>query len=135
MQTATVYGIKNCNTMKKCFEYLGEKAVAYAFFDYKKDTPSEAVLSAWLEAFGEKLINKQGLTYKKLDDEQKNTLNNALSTAIETKNASDIQALYLLIKDNLSMLKRPIITGEYQAKKVMLIGFDEALYAEAFGAV
>ncbi|MDO4426707.1 MAG: arsenate reductase, partial [Moraxella sp.] len=69
MQTVTVYGIKNCNTMKKCFEYLDEKKVAYAFFDYKKDTPSEAVLSSWLEAFGEKVINKQGLTYKKLDDE------------------------------------------------------------------
>ncbi|MDO4426706.1 MAG: ArsC/Spx/MgsR family protein, partial [Moraxella sp.] len=59
----------------------------------------------------------------------------ALTTAIATKNASDIQALYLLIKDNLSMLKRPIITGDYQGKPVTLIGFDEALYAEAFEVV
>lgn len=93
-----VYGIKNCNTMKKAFDFLTEKGVDYEFIDYKKQKPSTDLLHSFLAKTSlESLVNKQGTTYRKMDDSQKIALENA-KTAIP------------ILIENSSMIKRPVIT-------------------------
>lgn len=116
-----IYGIKNCNTMKKAFDYLNDKGVAYEFFDYKKSVICQDELAKFIQLFGQdKVINKQGTTYRKFDDETKAVLA-----------GDDLTAIYQIVKDNQSVLKRPIITGTHQGKDVALIGFDASLYDDA----
>ncbi|MDO4894133.1 Spx/MgsR family RNA polymerase-binding regulatory protein [Moraxella sp.] len=117
--TITVYGIKNCNTMKKAFDFLGEHKISYEFFDYKKSVLSQADFERFVELFGDKVINKQGTTYRKFDDETKAMLA-----------SDDLSVVYQIVKSNQSVLKRPIITGEHHNGAVALIGFDESLYQE-----
>lgn len=93
-----VYGIKNCDTMKKAFSFLDEKGFSYEFIDYKKQKPSQELLESFLAKTSlETLVNKQGTTYRKMDDSQK--------AALEKKET----ALPILI-ENSSMIKRPVIT-------------------------
>ncbi len=120
----TVYGIKNCNTMKKAFDKLTELGVGYDFFDYKKQVLSVDDFSNFVSLFGEKVINKQGTTYRKLDDATKAALSSVADGGRE--------AVYEIVKNNQSMLKRPIIIGEYQGKTVAVIGFDEGEYQAVF---
>lgn len=92
-----VYGIKNCNTMKKAFEFLNEKGVSYEFIDYKKQKPSSDLLEGFLAKTSlDSLVNKKGTTYRKMDDSQK--------SALEKKET----AIPILV-ENSSMIKRPVI--------------------------
>lgn len=111
-----IYGIKNCNTMKKTFDFLKEKGVDYQFTDYKKEAPDAELLVKFAEKVGyEKLINKKGMTYRKLTDEEKSSLEN------------EKESLALLSKKS-SMIKRPII--EFPNGDLVL-GFDpEAIEAK-----
>ncbi|SHO60540.1 Spx/MgsR family RNA polymerase-binding regulatory protein [Algoriphagus zhangzhouensis] len=105
-----VYGIKNCNTMKKAFTFLEEKGVAYDFIDYKKQKPTKDLLEGFLEKVSlEQLVNKKGTTYRKMDDSQK--------AALESQKS----ALPILV-ENSSMIKRPVIV--YGDGSITL-GFDE----------
>lgn len=122
--TITVYGIKNCNTMKKAFDKLTELGVSYDFFDYKKQVLSVDDFSNFVSLFGEKVINKQGTTYRKLDDDTKAVLAGVADSGRE--------AVFEIVKNNQSMLKRPIIIGEYQGKTVAVIGFDDGEYQAVF---
>lgn len=116
--TVKVFGIKNCNTMKKCFAYLMDKGIDYEFFDYKKSVLTQTQFEHFVQAFGkDKVINKQGTTYRKLDDNAKTILA-----------SNDMTAIYELVKVNQSLLKRPIVLGIYQDKDVALIGFDQEVY-------
>ncbi|UNU72925.1 Spx/MgsR family RNA polymerase-binding regulatory protein [Moraxella nasovis] len=117
----TIYGIKNCNTMKKAFDFLNAHGVAYEFFDYKKQVLSQDKFDDFVQIFGSQVINKQGTTYRKFDDNTKATL--------ETCNTS---AMYEIIKDNPSVLKRPIVLGKIGNADVALIGFDEQKYTQTF---
>ncbi|MDO4442063.1 MAG: ArsC/Spx/MgsR family protein [Moraxella sp.] len=111
----TIYGIKNCNTMKKAFDFLNDKGIAYEFFDYKKSVLSQDEFEIFVASFGDKVINKQGTTYRKFDDETKAILA-----------GDDVSAIYHIIKDNQSVLKRPMVMGD----GVALIGFDEGVWVE-----
>ncbi|MDA0314786.1 MAG: Spx/MgsR family RNA polymerase-binding regulatory protein [Bacteroidetes bacterium] len=92
-----VYGIKNCNTMKKTFTFLEASGISYEFIDYKKKAPDADLLRAFLTRTTlEFLINRQGTTYKKLGEEQKVSLK------------SESTALPLLMGQP-SMIKRPLI--------------------------
>jgi Spx/MgsR family transcriptional regulator len=92
-----VYGIKNCDTMKKTFDFLSEKGVAYEFTDDKKQKPTVELLEGFLaKTTLESLVNKQGTTFRKMDDSQKNALE------------EEETALPILI-ENSSMIKRPVI--------------------------
>jgi arsenate reductase len=104
-----IYGIKNCNTMQKTFKAIDEKAIPYTFHDYKKQGIDAQTLKKWASKLGyEKLINKSGLTWKKLDDETKASVKDEKS------------AIELMMKHT-SMIKRPVIdTG-----KSLILGFDE----------
>ena len=92
-----VYGIKNCDTMKKTFDFLSEKGVAYEFIDYKKQKPTVELLTSFLEkTLLASLVNKQGTTYKKMEEARKFDLE------------KEETALPILI-ENSSMIKRPVI--------------------------
>ena len=107
-----VYGIKNCNTMKKAFDFLESKGQSFEFVDYKKQKPTADLLQSFLSktSLGS-LVNKQGTTYRKMDDRQKEALEK-----VET-------ATPILI-ENSSMIKRPVIV---YADGSLTLGFDEKL--------
>lgn len=104
-----VYGIKNCNTMKKAFDFLAEKGVTYDFIDYKKQKPDAQLLKGFLEKTDlASLVNKKGTTYRKMTDAQKSALENE-KTAIP------------VLEGNSSMIKRPIIVYKDGS---LTLGFD-----------
>jgi len=111
-----MYGIPNCDTIKKARKWLEANGVDYEFHDYKKAGVPEKELNQWLKKVGwEVLLNRRGTTWRKLDDVVKNNIDEA----------SAVQ----LMLDNPSIIKRPVL--EYG--KAILVGFDEDAYKEAFG--
>lgn len=112
----TIYGIKNCDTMKKAFTWLEVHSVAYEFHDYKKLGVTKAQLTAWCKALGwEKVINRAGPTFRKLPEEDKEGL-------------TQTKAITLMLA-NPSMIKRPILdTGT-----ALEAGFKPERYEEIFG--
>ncbi len=112
---AVVYGIPNCDTIKKARKWLTDNNVEYDFHDYKKQGVNEVLLKRAIEEFGvDIVVNKRGTTYRQLPQETKNNLNAENAIAI--------------VSANPSMIKRPIIdTG-----KQLLVGFNANEYAEVF---
>lgn len=111
-----IYGIKNCNTVKKALSWLKENQIAFTFHDFKKEGISAQKLKDWSAKVGyEKLLNKQGLTWKQLDAETKVTV------------TGEKEALQILHDKN-SMIKRPVL--EFQEQVVL--GFDEEKYRMLF---
>lgn len=107
-----VYGIKNCNTVKKALNWLDENGQEYEFHDYKKSGISEEKIGEWQNAVGwEPLINKKGTTWRKLDD-------NVQKSITTPESASK------LMQDNTSLIKRPIIESESS----IILGFDNDEY-------
>jgi len=103
-----VYGIKNCDTVKKALNWLEENQVKYEFHDYKKLGVTEDKLKEWSEKVGyEPLINKRGTTWKKLDSE----IQNAVTSA---------DAAFKLMQDKTSVIKRPILESDGE----IVLGFD-----------
>ncbi len=105
----TIYGIPACNTMKKAFEYLIQKGIAFEFHDYKKKGISPDVLQKFVDHLGlDQVLNKKGSTYRQLADEQKSSLE-----------SPEVAFSFLLEKT--SAIKRPIF-----AKNTSYVaGFDE----------
>lgn len=115
-QNATIiFGIKNCNTMQKAFTYLNDKQVVYTFHDYKKQGIDVDHLKKWCAVWGwDKVLNKSGLTFKKLTDEQKQDLDEAKAIA--------------LMMAQPSMIKRPIV----EVNDKIIIGFKVEDYDQIF---
>lgn len=112
-----VYGIPNCDTVKKARVWLTDHQIEYTFQDFKKITVSEALVTEWINAFGlEVAINKRGTTWRKLSDNEKSLCENT-DTALP------------IILSNLSMVKRPIIVSN---NKAVLIGFNIDDWAKYF---
>lgn len=106
-----IYGIKNCNTMKKTFALFEEAGKPYEFVDYKKQKPDSALLAKFIDQLGlEQVVNKRGTTFRKLDDEAKKAAESK-ATAIP------------LLQEKSSMIKRPILVFEDGS---MQAGLDEA---------
>ncbi len=114
--TVTLFGIPNCDTVKKARVYLDGRGVAYQFHDYKKAGVEEADLKRWAKQVGwEVLLNRAGTTFKKLPDADKAGID-------ETK------AIALMLA-NPSMIKRPVVEGG----NTLLVGFKPEIYdAEKF---
>jgi arsenate reductase len=112
----TLYGIRNCDTMKKAWTWLDARGVAYDFHDYKKLGLEPARLEAWVGQVGwERLLNRAGTTFRKLPDADRQGLGEA-------------QAMALMLAQP-SMIKRPVL----EAGGALLVGFKPADYAAAFG--
>lgn len=102
-----MYGIKNCDTVKKAIAHVEKSGHEIAFYDYKKTPPTEEQITRWTTAFGDLPINKKGTTYKKLASEFE-----ALKT--------DKSKIKFMI-ENSSMIIRPIVEDE-KNHKVIAIG-------------
>lgn len=102
----TVYGIRNCDTIKKTLEWLSEKNIDFTFHDYKKQGITEERLKLWIDKVGwEALVNKRGTTWRKLPEDIKEVI--------------DSNTALLIMQSNPSIIKRPVIT--YQ--DMMTVGF------------
>src|SRR5471032_345158 len=111
----TIYGIKNCDTMKKARAWLEAHKVAYDFHDYKTAGIEKGKLETWIKKAGwETLLNKAGTTFRKLPDQDKEGLTEA-------------KAIKLMLAQP-SMIKRPVL--EQGAK--LLVGFKPEQYAATF---
>ena len=121
--TITIYGIKSCSTMKKAFTKLDDLGVSYEFHDYKKQGIDKDTVQRWVDELGiDKVLNKRGTTWRKLDDSQKQAADASLDNAID------------LLVENTSMIKRPIVESELtdKNKNILLCGYDEAEFDEVF---
>ena len=108
----TIYGIKNCDTMKKARAWLDSHAVAYEFHDYKAAGVARDKLKGWSDELGwETLLNRAGTTFRKLPDADKEGLN-------------ERKALALMLEQP-SMIKRPVL--DLGGK--LLVGFKPEIYA------
>jgi len=112
----TLFGIRNCDTMKKAWTWLDQHGVAYDFHDYKKAGIDRASLAAWAGEVGwEVLLNRSGTTFKKLPDADK-------------ANLTEAKAIDLMLAQP-SMIKRPVLAGAGS----LLVGFKPDAYAARFG--
>ncbi|MGB4913619.1 MAG: arsenate reductase [Candidatus Dechloromonas phosphoritropha] len=116
-----IYGIKNCDTMKKAMAWLTENGIAFEFIDYKKAGIAEAHLPDWAARAGcEALLNRRGLMWKKLsDDERAATMETKAGPRVNAGNALKLMTQYP------SLIKRPVLdTGDK-----LLVGFSPETYA------
>ena len=114
-----VYGIKNCNTVKKSLDWLKQKNISFIFLDVKKGILEKSLLENWMINMPnyyswDKLINKSGVTWRKLTYQNK-------ELALTSKATIEL----ILLKP--TVMKRPVIT---QNKKIITIGFDESEFIE-----
>jgi arsenate reductase len=111
----TIYGIKNCDTMKKARAWLDKRGVSYDFHDYKTAGIDRERLERWSKKLGwETLLNRAGTTFRKLPDKDKATVDEKKAIA--------------LMLDQPSMIKRPVLD---LGGGNLLVGFKPELYAEA----
>jgi arsenate reductase (glutaredoxin) len=90
--TVTLYGIANCDTVKKSRAWLDAEGIAYAFHDYKKQGADPAKIARWVEARGwETVLNRSGTTFRKLPDADKTGLDAARAVALMAANPSAIR--------------------------------------------
>ncbi|WP_342749313.1 ArsC family reductase [Sphingobacterium athyrii] len=107
-----VYGIKNCNTVKKALTWLEENQIDFQFHDFKKEGVSDEKLKEWEKKVDwQSLVNKKGTTWKKLTIEEQ-------AQVVDASSANKV------LKEHTSMIKRPVI--EYG--KSILLGFSEDDY-------
>lgn len=111
-----LFGISNCNTVKKARAWLSENGIDMPFHDFKKQGIDEERLKSWLEQIGwEKLVNRQGTTWRQLPDETKAAV-------------CDETAAIRLMLEKPSVIKRPVL--EMDGK--VILGFDETIYQTLF---
>ncbi|MDF2618046.1 MAG: arsenate reductase-like protein [Xanthobacteraceae bacterium] len=114
--SVTIYGIKNCDTMKKARAWLDAHGVAYEFHDYKASGIDAAHLKEWAGKVGwEVLLNRTGTTFRGLPDDDK-------------ANIDEVKALKLM-QANTSVIKRPVLDVD----GTLLVGFKPEIYAKQFG--
>lgn len=111
----TLYGIPNCDTIRKAKHWLQDNQVEFQFHDFRKDGLDECQLESWVDELSwELLLNKRGLTWRKLPDDQK--------TGIDRDGA-----IALLLQEP-AMIKRPVL--DLGTRRV--VGFEPAVYEEIF---
>ena len=110
----TLYGIPNCDTIKKARKWLQDNDIEYRFHNYKSDGVPEKKLKAWVRQVGwETLLNRRGTTWRKLDDATK-------------ENVNEKSAIQLML-DNPSIIKRPVLEINSQ----IIVGFSESDYRQS----
>jgi arsenate reductase (glutaredoxin) len=117
VKAVTIYGIRNCDTMKKARAWLDARGIAYAFHDYKSAGIKRGMLEGWVRETGwDTLLNRTGTTFRKLAAHDKEELTERKAVA--------------LMLDQPSTVKRPLL--EVEGK--LFVGFKPDLYERAFGA-
>jgi Spx/MgsR family transcriptional regulator len=112
--SVTLYGIPNCETVKKARAWLAERQVPFQFHDFKKQGVPEAQLQRWLTELGwERLLNRQGTTWRRLDEATRATVTDASSAAA-------------LMHAQPSVIRRPVVQW---ADGQLSVGFDPADWA------
>lgn len=115
--TLTLYGIPNCDTVKKARRWLDDHGVAYRFHDFRKDGLDPAKLEGWIDTVGwEKLLNRAGTTFRKLPDAAKDGLDAASAKA--------------LMLEQPAMIKRPVV----EAADSVSVGFSADDWQKRFAA-
>jgi arsenate reductase len=109
-----LYGIPNCDTVKKSRAFLNKKEIEYEFIDFKKASPTKENILNWKKFFKDWPINKRGTTYRKFKD--------------DFENANDNKTIELII-NNTSVIKRPILEKK---GKVIAMGFDLETYNKLY---
>lgn len=111
-----LYGIPNCNSVKKARQWLDESAISYEFINFKTTPPSKAQIQTWLEEIGsEKLINRQGTTWRKLSEEEKHL-------------AESEEGIIQLLQAKPSLIKRPLLAYQQHYS----VGFSLEHYQTLF---
>ncbi|QYJ07058.1 ArsC family reductase [Qipengyuania flava] len=112
--TIHLYGIPNCDTIKKARRWLDTQGIGYTFHDYKKEGADPEKLSAWIEAEGvDTVLNRRGTTWRQLPDAEKEGV--------------DAEKAVQLLEANPSMIKRPVV----EHAGGLLVGFKEDAWAAA----
>ena len=110
--TTTLYGIPNCDTVKRARAWLDDHGIAYRFHDFKKEGVPEAELDRWLKAPGwEALVNRRGTTWRKLDDATRASV-------------VDAGAARTVLLAHPSLIKRPVV--HWDGRPDVTTGFDGA---------
>ena len=108
----TIYGISNCDTMRRARAWLGEHGVAFTFHDYRRDGVERSRLEGWVARLGwEKLLNRSGTTFRKLSPELREGL--------------DAERAIALMLEHPAMIRRPVLEGP----GLLLVGFRPDDYA------
>ncbi len=112
-----LYGIPNCNTVKKARDWLAQQGIQVEFHDFKKSGLDAATAERWLaQRDWSELINRKGLTWRALKDEEK-------------QHISDTVSALTLMLDKTSVIKRPLLEKDGQ---LLHVGFDATAYAKTF---
>ena len=111
----TLYGIKNCDTIKKARKWLEAQGIDYQFHDFRADGIDAAQIDAWLKALGwETLVNKRSTTWKQLDEATRKAMDDKLAAAT--------------ILENPTLIKRPLL----DSNQGFTVGFKESEYQSLF---
>ena len=116
----TLYGIPNCDTVKKARNWLDAHALAHVFHNFKKDGVTPAMIGTWLkECEWEVLLNRKGTTWRALDDARKAAI-------------VDAPSAIALMCEAPSVIKRPVLVIGNDAAQHVHAGFSDALYQQIF---
>ncbi len=112
-----LYGIKNCDTVKKARKWLDDNGIAYEFHDFKKDGLDKTLLSRWEQTLGwEALINRRGTTWRKLPEELRDTIG--------------AQSAHRIMLENPSIIRRPVV----ESGDSVSVGFNAREWDKQFKA-
>ncbi len=114
--TTHIYGIANCGTVKKALSWLKDNQISYQFHDFKKEKPTLQLLKGWAAQLGwQTLLNRQGTTWRNLDD----------ATKLQ---AQEAETAFAVMVEKSSVIKRPIVA--YNGS--LLVGYNEVQYSALF---
>lgn len=110
-----IYGISNCDTVRKTRKWLNERAIDYSFHDFRKDGLNPVQLRAWVAELGwETLLNKRGTTWRKLPQETRDNMDETLALAV--------------MEDQPAIIKRPVL----EHSRGTVVGFSAEQYQQLF---
>lgn len=113
----TLYGIPNCDTVKKARAWLSERSLDYVFHDFKKQGISPEQLRVWCETLGvDQVLNRKGTTWRAL-------------TPTQQQNASEFESALRLMQEHTSLIKRPVVAWSYGEASKLTVGFSPVTWA------